>query len=163
MTTTAIITDLEQLQEHEPLKALLEWRREAVTGAKLDRGELSIYVARDHMKATALHLRDGLRFDYLSDLTCVDWYPNEPRFEVVYHLLSLETKQRLRLKVPVAGGDAVVDSVTEVWPSANYYEREVLDLFGVGFAGHPYPRRLMMPENWQGHPLRKDYPVEGYR
>ena len=96
-------------------------------------------------------------------MTCVDWFPSEPRFEVVYHLLSISKKERVRLKVRLDGGSPALDSVTPVWPSANYFEREVFDLFGVRFAGHPYLRRLLMPEDWEGHPLRKDYPVGGYR
>jgi NADH-quinone oxidoreductase subunit C len=93
----------------------------------------------------------------------VDWYPSEPRFEVVYHLLSIPKKQRVRLKVQLNSSSPSVDSITPVWPGANFFEREVFDLFGVRFAGHPYLRRIMMPEDWEGHPLRKDYPVEGYR
>ena len=165
MTTPAIITDMEQLREHSPLKELLASHSEAVAGAKLDRGELSIDIHRQYLLAAAALLRDApaLRFNYLSDVTCVDWYPNEPRFEVVYQLLSLASKLRVRLKVKLDGADAVLDTVTPVWASANYFEREVMDLFGVKFEGHPYPRRIMMPEDWKGHPLRKDYPVEGYR
>jgi len=165
MTTPAIITDMEQLREHSPLKELLASHSEAVAGAKLDRGELSIDIHRQYLRVAAVLLRDApeLRFNYLSDVTCVDWYPNEPRFEVVYQLLSLASKLRVRLKVKLDGADAVLDTVTPVWASANYFEREVMDLFGVKFEGHPYPRRIMMPEDWQGHPLRKDYPVEGYR
>jgi len=90
--------------------------------------------------------------------------PNsEPRFEVVYHLLSISKKERVRLKVRLDGSSPVVESVTPVWPGANYFEREVFDLFGIRFTGHPYLRRIMMPEDWNGNPLRKDYPVEGYR
>ena len=96
-------------------------------------------------------------------MTCVDWHPTEPRFEVVYHLLSIPRKERLRLKVRLAGDDASLESVTAVWPAADFFEREVFDLFGVRFQGHPNLRRLLMPEDWEGHPLRKDYPVEGYR
>ncbi len=99
----------------------------------------------------------------MSDVTCVDWYPNEPRFEVIYHLLSIPKKERVRLKVRLDGSSPVVESITSVWPGANYFEREVFDLFGIRFTGHPYLRRLLMPEDWEGHPLRKDYPVEGYR
>jgi NADH-quinone oxidoreductase subunit C len=102
-------------------------------------------------------------FDFLSDVTCVDWYPSEPRFEVVYHLLSLPKKERVRLKVRLNSSSPSVDSITPVWQGANYFEREVFDLFGIRFVGHPYLRRIMMPEDWEGHPLRKDYPVEGYR
>ena len=96
-------------------------------------------------------------------MTCVDWYPAEPRFEVVYHLLSIPNKERIRLKVHLNSDSPAVESLTSVWPGANYFEREVFDLFGVRFTGHPYLRRILMPEDWEGHPLRKDYPVEGYR
>jgi NADH-quinone oxidoreductase subunit C len=93
----------------------------------------------------------------------VDWHPSDPRFDVVYHLFSIPKKFRVRLKVKLGGDDPSVESITSVWPAANYFEREVFDLFGIRFEGHPYLRRIMMPENWEGHPLRKDYPVEGYR
>ena len=89
--------------------------------------------------------------------------PSEPRFEVVYHLFSTANKKYLRLKVRLSGDDASVDSLTPIWPGANFFEREVFDLFGVRFDGHPNLTRIMMPEDWEGHPLRKDYPVEGYR
>jgi len=82
---------------------------------------------------------------------------------VIYHLFSIRNKERVRLKVRLNSDMTAVDSVTSVWPAANYFEREVFDLFGVRFNGHPYMRRIMMPEDWEGHPLRKDYPVEGYR
>ena len=104
-----------------------------------------------------------LQYNALADVTCVDWYPNEPRFEVVYQLFSIPNKKYLRLKVKLAGSDASVDSLTPIWPGANFFEREVFDLFGVRFDEHPNLTRIMMPENWEGHPLRKDYPVEGYR
>ncbi len=103
------------------------------------------------------------KFELLCDVTCVDWYPAEPRFEVVYHLLSISQKQRLRLKVKLPGDDPSVESLTGVYPGANFYEREMFDLFGVRFLGHPNLARIMLPETWKGHPLRKDYPVEGYR
>jgi len=82
---------------------------------------------------------------------------------VIIHMLSMANKSRVRLKVRLHGDDPVMDSLTSVFPSANFFEREVFDLFGVRFEGHPFLRRLMMPEDWKGHPLRKDYPVEGYR
>jgi len=110
-------------------------------------------------------LRDaeGLAFSYLADVTALDHYPSEPRFEVVYHLLSLVTAERLRLKVAVSEADARIDSVVPVWPSANAFEREVFDMFGIRFEGHPYMRRILMPDEWEGYPLRKDYPTEGNR
>jgi NADH-quinone oxidoreductase subunit C len=159
------VTDLAQLQDRSELARLLAWNREAVEGAKFDRNELSITVRREHIREACAILRDtpDLRFNFLSDLTAADYYPIEPRFEIVYHLLSIPRKQRVRLKVKLSGSDAKIESVTSVWPAANYYEREIFDLFGVHFDGHPYLRRLLMPDDWQGHPLRKDYPVEGYR
>jgi NADH-quinone oxidoreductase subunit C len=165
MALPPAITELEQLKDRPPVARLLGWNPTAVAGAKFDRNELGIWVARDAIRDACAILRDDpqLPFDFLSDLTCVDWYPSQPRFEVVYHLLSIPRKQRVRLKVQVSGDDPVVQSVTSVWPAANFFEREIFDLFGVRFDGHPYLRRLLMPEAWEGHPLRKDYPVEGYR
>ena len=162
---TPAVTDLTQLQERPEVARLLAWNRDAVEGAKLDRNELSIYVRRENIREACAILRDTpeLAYNFLSDVTCVDWIPSEPRFEVVYQLLSISRKQYVRLKVRLAGDDARLESVTSVWPAANYFEREVFDLFGVHFEGHPYLRRIMMPDDWQGHPMRKDYPVEGYR
>ena len=159
------VTDLEQLKDRPEVGRLLAWKREAVEAAKYDRNELTIWISREHIREACSVLRDAeeLNYNFLSTVTGVDWYPSEPRFEVVYHLLSIARKTRLRLKVKLHGGDAVVQSVMPVWPAANYFEREVFDLFGVRFEGHPYLRRLMMPDDWEGHPLRKDYPVEGYR
>ena len=165
MPLAAAITDMEQLQDRPELARLLAWRAEAVQGAKFDRDELSVYIARNSIREACAILRDDseLKLNFLSDLTCVDWYPSEPRFEVVYHLFSMPRKARVRLKVRLGGDDPTVESITSVWPAANFFEREVFDLFGIRFEGHPYLRRIMMPEQWEGHPLRKDYPVEGYR
>ena len=102
-------------------------------------------------------------YNFFEDVTCVDWYPSEPRFQVTYHILSHRLKERVRLHVMVGSIEPSVDSITSIWPSANFYEREVWDLFGIRFNGHPSLRRIMLPEEWEGHPLRKDYPVEGYR
>jgi len=163
--SAAAITDLEELKSQPALARLLAWKPDAVQAARFDRGELTIWVDAPAIREACdvLRIDAELKFNFLSDLTCVDWYPREPRFEVVYHLLSIPRKERVRLKVRLAGGDAVVESVTAVWPSANLFEREVFDLFGIHFLGHPDLRRLMMPDDWEGHPLRKDYPVEGYR
>jgi NADH-quinone oxidoreductase subunit C len=159
------ITDIEQLKSHPALGRLVEWKAAAVQAAKFDRDELTIWVEKDFIREVCALLRDSAEcpFNYLADLTCVDWYPSEPRFEVVYHLLSISKKERVRLKVRLSGSGPAIESVTSVWPAANYYEREVFDLFGVRFTGHPNLQRIMMPDNWEGHPLRKDYPVEGYR
>jgi NADH-quinone oxidoreductase subunit C len=159
------VTEIEPLKEHPALARLLAWKPTAIEGVKHDRGEMSIYVDRSALREACSLLRDDpeCRLNFLSDVTCVDWFPSEPRLEVIYHLLSIPNKERVRLKVRLHGHDPVVESVTSVWPAANYFEREVFDLFGVRFTGHPYLRRLLMPEDWEGYPLRKDYPVEGYR
>ncbi|HYH00264.1 MAG TPA: NADH-quinone oxidoreductase subunit C [Terriglobales bacterium] len=165
MALEPAVTDLDQLKDRPPLARLLEWNTDAVEGAKFDRGELTIWITRALIREAVAILRDtpDLRFNYLVDITAVDWYPAEPRFEVVYHLLSIPNKTRVRLKVKLESSDPRLESLTADFPSANFFEREVFDLFGVHFEGHPYLRRIMMPENWEGHPLRKDYPVEGYR
>jgi NADH-quinone oxidoreductase subunit C len=157
------ITDVEQLKSHPALARLLEINASAVEGAKFHCDEMSIYISRGFLREACSILKNDLGFTFLSDVTAVDWYPSEPRFEIVYHLLAMKSKERLRLKVRLSGDDTHVDSVTSLWPAANFYEREVFDLFGVRFSGHPKLRRIMMPEDWEGHPLRKDYPVEGYR
>lgn len=159
------ITNLEELKDRPALNRLLSWKAEAVTGAKFDRDELTIWLRREFLCEACRLLRDdaATAFNFFSDVTCVDWYPEEPRFEVVYSLLSMSRKERIRLKVKLNSDDPSVESLTELWPGANPFEREVFDLFGIHFNGHPYLHRIMMPEDWQGHPLRKDYPVEGYR
>jgi NADH-quinone oxidoreductase subunit C len=153
------------LESNLALKKLQEFAPEAVEDAREFRAEVTIYIRPDRLTRVCEFLRDepSLSFKYLSDITAVDLYPNEPRFEVVYHLLSLETAERLRLKVRTSGDNPHVDSLVPVYPSANAFEREVFDLFGIQFTGHPYLRRILMPEDWEGHPLRKDYPTEGYR
>ncbi|MEP6643926.1 MAG: NADH-quinone oxidoreductase subunit C [Acidobacteriaceae bacterium] len=165
MALAPAITELEQLKGHPAIAKLLAWNSASVEGAKFDREELSIYVERSLIREACVLLRDNpdCPFNYLSDVTCVDWYPSEPRFEVIYQLLSIAKKERVRLKVRLSGGSPAVESITPVWPGANYFEREVFDLFGIRFNGHPYMRRLLMPEDWEGNPLRKDYPVEGFR
>ena len=163
MPLAPAITDLEQLKDRPFVAALLSWNASAVEGAKFDRDELSIYLTRESIREACAQLKQQGLIDYMSDLPCADFYPREPRFEMAYHLLSIKNKQRVRLKVRLSGEDPVLESITPVWPSANFYEREVFDLFGVRFLGHPYLRRIMLPEDWEGHPLRKDYPVEGYR
>ena len=165
MPLTPPITDVEQLKNHPALARLLEWNSAAEQAVKFDRDEMTIYVDRPYIREACALLRDNPQFpfNFLSDITCVDWYPSEPRFEVIYHLLSMAKKDRVRLKVRLDGSSPVVESITSVWAGANFFEREIFDLFGVRFTGHPYLQRILMPEDWEGHPLRKDYPVEGYR
>jgi len=134
----------------------------AILDAKFDRDELTLTIAKDQIRAAASVVQQA-GYNFLEDVTCVDWYPSEPRFHVVCHILSHALKQRIRLVAQVDSIDPSIDSITPIWPSANFYEREVWDLFGVRFHEHPSLRRIMMPEEWPGHPLRKDYPVEGYR
>jgi NADH-quinone oxidoreductase subunit C len=165
MRLAPAITDIEQLKSHPALARLLSWNALVVQGGKFDREELTIWVEKGSVREACAILRDDPEcpFNYLCDLTAVDWYPSEPRFEVVYHLLSIPKKERVRLKAKIDGSSPAIESITSVWPSANFYEREVFDLFGIRFTGHPNLKRIMMPDNWEGHPLRKDYPVEGYR
>ena len=133
----------------------------AILSGKLEHGELTLEIAPDSLIGTCRWLKDAQQFVRLADLTALDWHPREPRFQVVYHLHSVEKNERLRLKCSLPGDAAEIDSVTCVWRSANWHEREVFDLFGIRFRNHPNLRRIMLPEDWDGHPLRKDYPVFG--
>src|SRR6202453_1597272 len=152
---------LEARAETRAIAALVAAQADTITGARFDHGELTLWIARDHIREAAKTVQ-GAGYNFLEDVTCVDWYPSEPRFQVTYHILSHGLKQRVRLCAWVSMPDPEIASITPVWPSANFYEREIFDLFGVRFSGHPNLRRIMMPDEWQGHPLRKDYPVEGY-
>ena len=158
---------LERLPEHPALKAILAWNPAALIAAKFDRNELPLTVAANEIRAAAAAVK-AAGYNFFEDMTAVDWFPSSPRFQLSYHILSHAFKEHIRLRVllretSVEEPNPSVESITSVWPSANYYEREVFDLFGVNFEGHPNLRRIMMPDDWVGHPLRKDYPVEGYR
>lgn len=145
------------------LQRLRKFDADAVEDVQVFRGEMTIHIRPNSLRAVCEFLRDDpdLSFKYLSDVTALDHYPIEPRFETIYHLLSFETNERLRLKVRIPGENPQVDSMVPVWPAANAFECEVFDLFGIRFQGHPDLRRILMPEDWEGHPLRKDYPVQG--
>lgn len=130
------------------------------------RGDTTVVVRSESIARVCEALRDApaLRYDFLSDLTAVDWLERDPRYDVVYHMHSLQTRARLALKVRVGDEDTPdpdVPTVTGVWPAANFFEREVYDLFGIRFTGHPNMTRILMPSDWVGHPLRKDYPLTG--
>jgi NADH-quinone oxidoreductase subunit C len=153
---------LEGLPEHPAVKALLGWKPDGLADARFDRGELTLTVDREDIVAALRALQSG-GYNFFEDMTAVDWYPSVPRFQLSYHLLSHGLKDRVRLRALVDEADPSVESITRIWPGANYFEREVFDLFGIRFEGHPNLRRIMMPDEWKGHPLRKDYPVEGYR
>jgi len=132
-------------------------------GGKFDRGEVTLDIVPARISSVCGYLKYDQKFARLSSVTAVDRYPAEPRFEVVYHLHSIERNLRVRLKCRLPGGDPAIESVVAVWRAANWYEREVFDLFGIRFIGHPDLRRIMLPDGWEGHPLRKDYPVTGSR
>jgi NADH-quinone oxidoreductase subunit C len=153
------------LAAHPVVQKLQSHDGQAVSAASEFRGELTLVVPAGLLRAVCEFLRSDpeLHFDFLADVTAVDHHPLEPRFEVVYHLRSMKTGSRLRLKAALSGEDPHIESLLDLWPSADMLEREVFDLFGVRFTGHPNLRRLLMPDDWEGHPLRKDYPVEGYR
>jgi NADH-quinone oxidoreductase subunit C len=161
-TLTGKAAVLEGLPEHPAVKAIQAWNPQALTDAKFDRGELTLTIVAEEIRAAAAVLQ-AAGYNFFEDMTAVDWFPASPRFQLSYHLLSHAFKERIRLRAMVDGATPSVESITSVWPAANYYEREVFDLFGIRFEGHPNLRRIMMPDEWEGHPLRKDYPVEGYR
>lgn len=122
----------------------------------------TVVIPADRLLDAGRYLRDRaeFRFSLLADMTAVDWLPRNPRFEVVYHLVSIERRARLRLKTLVPADVAALPTVADIWPAAGWLEREIWDMFGIAFDGHPDLRRLLMPEDWEGHPLRKDYPVQ---
>jgi len=153
---------LEKMSEHPAVKALAAWDPAALIDALFDRGELSLTVPPESI-IPAVNAIKNAGYNAFEDMTAVDWLPSEPRYQLTYHILSHAFKQRVRMKAWVSEADPAIESITTVFQGANFYEREVFDLFGIRFEGHPNLRRIMMPEEWVGHPLRKDYPVEGYR
>ena len=131
---------------------------DAIREAVEDRKQAILVVDRARLYEIALYTRDEEKYNLLSDLTAVDWPKREKRFDVILNLYSFEHNARLRIKVHAAAGE-IVPSVTNVWPAANWLEREVYDMFGIEFGGHPYLKRILLPDEWQGHPLRKDYDI----
>jgi len=162
------VGDPESREEAQAESLVLQRLREQfgprLLEVKVWRNETTVLLAPQDLVVVCRFLRDdpGLAFDFLSDVTGVDRLmlpESSPRFEVVYHVYSLQYRRRLRLKVRVDEGQAV-PTVADLWPTANWHEREVYDVFGVPFDGHPDLRRILLPDDWEGHPLRKDYPVE---
>src|SRR5215472_7197331 len=153
----------DNLKDRAVAAALAAFDGDAIAGGKFDRNELTLEIAPAKIVSVCGFLKYDQAFVRLSSVTGVDRYPAEPRFEVVYHLHSVERNERLRLKCRLSGEAPEIESVTGVWRSANWYERETWDLFGIRFLNHPGLKRIMLPEDWQGHPLRKDYPVTGNR
>jgi len=153
---------LREKADHPAIAAILNWNAAALEDARWDRDEMTLTIPREEIVGAGRAVQ-AAGYNFLEDVTAVDWFPASPRFQVSYHIVSHKFKERIRLRVMLDEDSAAVETITDVWPSANYYEREVFDLFGVRFDGHPNLRRIMMPDEWSGHPLRKDYPVEGYR
>jgi NADH-quinone oxidoreductase subunit C len=153
----------ETLKENTLTLAVHDFDPEALVAGKFDRAELTLEIDPGRLVNVCRYLKEQQQFVRLSTVTGVDRHPLEPRFEVVYHLHSLARKERLRLKCRLSGENPEIDSVTVVWRGANWFERETFDLFGIRFRNHPNLRRIMMPDDWEGHPLRKDYPVTGAR
>jgi NADH-quinone oxidoreductase subunit C len=160
-----IVTESSSQSTNVVAECLRSWNPKAVVEVIDLRGETTIVVPRELLRATAERCCADAKLQYnlLTDATCVDRYPAEPRFELNYHLVSIPRREKVRLRVWLGGNDPVVDSVVAVWPGANWLEREIFDLFGIRFTGHPDLRRILLPDDWEGYPLRRDYPVEGYR
>jgi NADH-quinone oxidoreductase subunit C len=131
---------------------------DAIREASLDRKQAIVLIAVEQLREISRHCRDEEKFDMLVDLTAVDWPKREKRFDVVLNLYSFAKNERLRLKAH-AGENEPAPSVCEIWPSANWMERECYDMFGIIFEGHPDLKRILLPDEWQGHPLRKDYDI----
>ncbi len=144
------------------LRRLLEVHGSSVRHTHANLGDATVVVDPTHIVEVLRFLRDDgeLEFEMLMDVTAVDYVEEEPRFEVVYHLYSLARNHRVRVKARVPEASPVIDSAVDIWPSANWMEREVFDLYGVRFEGHPDLRRILLYDEFEGHPLRKDYPKE---
>jgi len=125
------------------------------------RGEVTVTVKKENIVEICNYLKTALAFNLLTDVTAVDYLGQEPRFMMVYNMYSIPNKDRLRIKVPVGESSCSIDTVSTVWSTAEWLEREVFDLFGITFNNHPDLRRILMTEDWVGHPLRKDYPLQG--
>jgi NADH-quinone oxidoreductase subunit C len=159
------VTQLAIASANVVVEQLRAWNTKAVSNVVEYRGQTTIVVPRDLLRAVAQQCKENpaLKFNLLSDVTCVDRFPMEPRFELNYQLVSLGRRARVGLRTSVGAQQPVVDSLVPVWPGANWLEREVFDLFGIRFEGHPDLRRILLPEGFEGAPLRRDFPTEGKR
>ena len=153
---------LEGMPNHAAIKAILAWNPDALTEAGFAFGELTLTIVPEQIRSTCSTVQ-AAGYNFFEDMTAIDWFPSAPRFQLSYHILSHKLLDRIRLRVMLDEADPSIDSITPVWAGANFFEREVFDLFGIRFAGHPDLRRIMLPDDWKGYPMRKDYPVEGYR
>jgi NADH-quinone oxidoreductase subunit C len=136
--------------------------QDAIVDAKKEVDGPVFYINPSRLVAVCSYLKEAANFEQLAGITAVDWWPRAPRFEVVYLLHSYSRKARVRLVLRVGEGE-LPESLCSVWRGANWYEREVFDMFGIQFRNHPNLERILMPADWEGHPLRKDYPVHGYK
>ena len=159
------MTQLANASASTVVEKLRGWNPQAVSQVVEYRGEITIVVPKELLRATAQQCRDNpaLNFNLLSDATCVNRFPVEPRFELNYQLLSIPRRERVRLRTSVSIQRPVIDSLVPVWTGANWLEREIFDLFGIRFEGHPDLRRILLPDDFEGAPLRRDFPVEGKR
>ena len=148
---------------HPLVVALREESSSWLAGASVSFDELTLEVLPDRVTHVCRYLKEEKHFERISTITAVDRYPAEPRMEIVYHLHSVSLNQRVRVKAKLRSNALSIESTTGVWAGANWYEREVFDLFGVKFRNHPQLERILMPAGWEGHPLRRDYPVHGHR
>jgi len=159
------VTQLAKAGAQLVVEHLRAWNAQAVSQVIEYRGDTTIVVPKELLRATAQQCKQdpALLFNLLSDATCLDRYPVEPRFELNYQLVSIPRRERICLRTCVSAQHPVVDSLESVWPGANWLEREIFDLFGIQFTGHPDLRRILLPEGFEGSPLRRDFPTEGKR
>jgi NADH-quinone oxidoreductase subunit C len=159
------VSQLAQPSSSVVVERLRAWNADAVSQVIEYRGETTIVVPPKLLRAAAKECKENpeLNFNQLSDATCVDRFPSEPRFELNYQLLSIPRRARIRLRSSVSGEQPVIDSLEPVWQGANWMEREIFDLFGIKFEGNTDLRRILLPDDFEGAPLRRDFPVEGKR
>ncbi len=159
------MTQLADAKANVVIEKLRQWDAKAVSQVIEYHGQTSLVVPKELLRALAQHCKENpaLDFNLLSDATCLDRFPIEPRFELNYQLVSISRTARISLRTSVSAQHPVVDSLVPVWPGANWLEREMFDLFGIHFEGHPDLRRLLLPDGFVGFPLRRDFPVEGQR
>ncbi len=151
------------LKQNETAAALEAWDSSAMRGGSLEFGETMLWIDPRRIADVCRQLKEQQGFTRLSGVSVIDRHPMEPRFEVLYLLHSIERNERLKLKAALDGAKPEIESVYGVWRGADWYEREAFDLFGVRFLNHPDLRRIMMPDNWEGHPLRRDFPTHGHK
>jgi len=149
------------VENHRAVSKIKERFSEDILDIKESCGEVIIVVKKENIVELCKYLRDTLEYNFLVDITAVDYLGKEPRFNVVYQLRSMPNKDMLRIKAVVDENDTSIDSISSLWSTADWLEREVFDLFGITFNGHPDMRRILMADDWEGYPLRKDYPLQG--